>query len=115
MQTMSLKKFLLLAIIVVGCLLRLQNFHVLPIDGHAVHPDAFAVTLTFLALALYVLWRKNKNIWLFAMSVLALTLSIGTRPFNLLVVPSFIFLAWTYKAYWWEYPFIAFGGLGLYK
>src|SRR5688500_17977007 len=31
---MSRKRLLLIAIIVVGCLLRLQNFHLPPIDGH---------------------------------------------------------------------------------
>lgn len=83
--------------------------------GHAIHPDVFAVTLVLLALALYVSWKENKNIWLFVSSTVALTLSIGTRPFIILVVPSFVFLAWTYKAQLWEYPFLAFGGITFYK
>ncbi len=83
--------------------------------GHAVHPDNFAVTLTLFALALYVLWKEKTNVWLYIISVLALAFSISTRPFNALIIPAFLFLAWIYKAAWWEYPLIASGGVGFYE
>ncbi len=82
--------------------------------GHAIHPDVFAVATLAASLALYIKWKKSNNVVIFILSVLSLALSTGTRPFVIIVLPAWLFLAWSLDAFIWEYPAMVIGPFTLY-
>lgn len=82
--------------------------------GHAIHPDVFMTVTLLLALASYVKWSKSKNTIFFIISVAALGISVGTRPFVLICLPAILYLMLVLKAKLWEYPVMILGGLAPY-
>jgi hypothetical protein len=82
--------------------------------GHALHPDIFAITTLLLSLATYRKWKENNQIMFFIISLISLALSVATRPFIVIVLPSFLYLMWVNKAYLFEYPLMLFTPFSLY-
>ena len=83
--------------------------------GHAIHPDVFATTTVMTSLAIYIYSTTNKKLtnW-FVISVLLFSISIATRPFMLLALPSFVYLLYLHKALRWQYLILIFGSVFIY-
>ncbi len=82
--------------------------------GHAIHPDVFAVSTVALSLALNIHSLQKKNTKLFALSILLFSISVATRPFGLLALPSFMYLIYVHKGRYWQYALLSIGSLFLY-
>lgn len=82
--------------------------------GHALHPDAMAVSLIWVSL--YLMWRykengKKKNlIW----SGLLLGISVASRPFGLICLPLLGYFLWLRKSKVWDYLIVGLLGIIFY-
>jgi 4-amino-4-deoxy-L-arabinose transferase-like glycosyltransferase len=82
--------------------------------GHALHPDIFAITTLILSLASYIKWKEKNNLFFFIFSLICISLSVATRPFIVIVLPAFLYLMWTRKASFYEYPLMLLSPFGIY-
>lgn len=71
--------------------------------GHAIHPDIFAVSMYLISLTTYLCWKEGQRTQWLIISLLALSLSVATRPFMLIGLPAYLFLMWIKKSAYWEY------------
>lgn len=69
--------------------------------GHAIHPDIFAITTV--VSSLYVLQSNKRNLFTLSVAGVLFALSVGTRPFILMALPSLLSVLFFKKAKWWEY------------
>jgi len=82
--------------------------------GHAIHPDAMAVS--FILISLFFGWKyrengKLLNLWL---SGLTLGISVASRPFGLICLPVLGYFLYLRKSKWWKY-LVVFGlSVGFY-
>jgi hypothetical protein len=82
--------------------------------GHAIHPDAMAVS--FILISLYFGWkyRENSKLINLLLSGLALGISVASRPFGLICLPLLGYFLYLQKSKWWKYLIIFGLGVGFY-
>jgi hypothetical protein len=82
--------------------------------GHAIHPDAMAVSLIWISL--YFGWKyKEKGKLLFLLlSGLILGISVASRPFGLICLPVLFYFLYLRKSKLWNYLLITILGVGFY-
>jgi len=82
--------------------------------GHAIHPDAMAVS--FILISLYFGWKYKENGKLLNLLLSGLTLgiSVASRPFGLICLPLLGYFLYLRKSKWWNYLIILFLGVGFY-
>ena len=82
--------------------------------GHAIHPDATAVS--FIWVSLYLIWkyREKGKIWWLILSGLFLGISVASRPFGLICLPLLGYFLWLRKSRWWNYLLVLALGVSFY-
>jgi len=82
--------------------------------GHAIHPDALAVS--FILVSLFFGWQykqKGKIIYLI-LSGLTLGISVASRPFGIICLPLLGYFLFLRKSNWRDYLVLIFLSLGIY-
>lgn len=82
--------------------------------GHAIHPDALAVS--FILVSLFFGWKykeKGKIIYLL-LSGLTLGISVASRPFGIICLPLLGYFLYLKKSNWRDYLVLIFLSLGIY-
>lgn len=82
--------------------------------GHAIHPDAMAVS--FILISLYFGWkyRENGKLRNLLLSGLTLGISVASRPFGLICLPLLIYFLWLRKSKIKDYLIILVLSVGIY-
>ncbi len=82
--------------------------------GHAIHPDAMAVSLILVSLCLAWKYKEKGKSWLLILSGLFLGISVASRPFGLICLPLLGYFLWLRKSKWWNYLLILILGVSFY-
>jgi 4-amino-4-deoxy-L-arabinose transferase-like glycosyltransferase len=80
--------------------------------GHAIHPDIFAITTVLLSA--YLLSQPKQKLIFTLFAGLVFAISVGTRPFILMALPSLLSIAYFRKAKWWEYLYLILSSVSIY-
>lgn len=82
--------------------------------GHAIHPDAMAVS--FIWISLFWIWKyqKENNYWWLLLSGLFLGISVASRPFGLICLPFLFYFLYLKKSKWTEYLILFLISIGFY-
>jgi hypothetical protein len=82
--------------------------------GHALHPDAMAVSFILISLCFGWKYRENSKLINLLLSGLALGVSVASRPFGLICLPLLFYFLLLRKSKWWNYFLITILGVGFY-
>jgi hypothetical protein len=82
--------------------------------GHALHPDAMAVS--FIMVALYWAWeyKEKGKIWSLILSGLFLGMSVASRPFGLICLPMLGYFLYLRKSKFRDYLLLGLLSIGFY-
>lgn len=82
--------------------------------GHAIHPDAMAVSFIWLALNLMWRYKENDKKVNLILSGIFLGISVASRPFGLICLPLLGYFLWLKKSKVWDYLIIGLLGIIFY-
>ncbi len=82
--------------------------------GHAIHPDAMAVSLIWVALYLVYKYSQNRNYrWLISSGIM-MGISVASRPFGLICLPLLFYFLWQKKSKFRDYVTLMVLSVGFY-
>lgn len=83
--------------------------------GHAIHPDAMAVS--FILISLFFGWKfkEKSNLSFLILAGLFLGVSVATRPFGLICLPLLGYFLYLRKSNWRDYLILLFLSVGFYS
>ncbi|HNZ84467.1 MAG TPA: glycosyltransferase family 39 protein [Candidatus Woesebacteria bacterium] len=82
--------------------------------GHAIHPDAMAVSLIWVSLYLIYKFSQNNNFKFLIGAGVAMGISVASRPFGLIALPLLVYFLWERKSKWWNYLVLIFLSIVFY-
>lgn len=82
--------------------------------GHAIHPDAMAVSFIWLSLYLVYKYSQNKNYGWLVSGGIAMGISVASRPFGLIALPLLFYFLWQKKSRFGNYALLLVLSVGFY-
>jgi len=82
--------------------------------GHAIHPDALAVSFIWVSLYFVLRYKENNKLIDLILSGTTLGISVASRPFGLICLPFLFYFLWLKRAKKTEYLFLFILSIGFY-
>lgn len=82
--------------------------------GHALHPDALAVSFIWISLFFGLRYQENGKYIYLILTGLSLGISVASRPFGLICLPLLFYFLWLKKARKIDYIFLFLLSIGFY-
>jgi hypothetical protein len=82
--------------------------------GHAIHPDALAVSFIFVSLFFAWKYQDKRKLYFLVLAGLSLGISVASRPFGLICLPLLFYFLYLKKSKWNDYLILFLLSIGFY-